>query len=85
MILSGDLSQSYQSFLNSICLTAFAGTNGGLALMTFSTEKQMQLLIVGEQQLIPALLIISDANQFLLMGFCLETAWIGDHFERNSL
>ncbi|CAX32158.1 Conserved hypothetical protein [Prochlorococcus marinus str. MIT 9313] len=39
MILSGDLSQSYQSFLNSICLTAFAGSNGGLALMTFYREK----------------------------------------------
>ena len=74
MILSGDLSQSYQSFLKSICLTAFAGTNGGLALMTFSAEKQMQLLIVGEQQLMPALLIISDASPFLLMGFFLETA-----------
>ena len=85
MILSGDLSQSYQSFLNSICLTAFAGTNGGLALMTFSAEKQMQLLIVGEQQLMPALLIISDASQFLLMGFCLETAWLVGHFEDNSL
>ena len=33
----------------------------------------------------PALLIISDASQFLLMGFYLETAWIGDHFESNSL
>ena len=80
MILSGDLSQSYQSFLNSICLTAFAGTNGGLALMTFSAEKQMQLLIVGEQQLMPALLIISDASPFLLRGLCLETAWLGGHF-----
>ncbi|KZR82037.1 hypothetical protein PMIT1342_01383 [Prochlorococcus marinus str. MIT 1342] len=40
MILSGDLSQSYQSFLNSICLTAFAGSNGGgVALMTFYREK----------------------------------------------
>ena len=48
MILSGDLSQSYQSFLNSICLTAFAGTNGGLTLMTFFAKKQMQLLIVSK-------------------------------------
>ena len=85
MILSGDLSQSYQSFLNSICLTAFTGTNGGLGLMTFSGEKQMQLLIVGEQQLIPALLIISDASPLLLMGLCLETALIGGHFASNSL
>ena len=85
MILSGDLSQSYQSFLNSICLTAFAGTNGGLTLMTFYREKQMQRLIVSKQQLMPALLIISDASQFLLMGIYLETAWIGDHFESNSL
>ena len=85
MILSGDLSQSHQSFLNSICLTAFAGTNGGLALMTFSAEKQMPRLIAGEQQLMPALLIISDASQFLLMVFCLETAWLGGHFESNSL
>ena len=85
MILSGDLSQSYQSFLNSICLTAFTETNGGLGLMTFSGEKQMRLLIVGKQQLMPALLIISDASQFLLMGFCLEKAWLGSHFESNSL
>ncbi|ABM77585.1 Conserved hypothetical protein [Prochlorococcus marinus str. MIT 9303] len=48
MILSGDLSQSHQSFLNSICLTAFAGTNGGLTLMTFYREKQMQRLIVNK-------------------------------------
>ncbi|KGG29152.1 hypothetical protein EV13_1307 [Prochlorococcus sp. MIT 0702] len=27
-----------------------------------------------------ALVIISDASQFLLMGFCLETAWLGGHF-----
>ena len=53
--------------------------------MTFSAEKQMQRLIVGEQQLMPALLIISDASQFLLMGFCLETAWLGGHLESNSL
>ena len=53
--------------------------------MTFSGEKQMQLLIVSKQQLIPALLIISDASQFLLMGFCLEKAWLGSHFESNSL
>ena len=57
MILSGDLSQSYEFFLNSICLTAFAGSNGGLALMTFYREKQMLLLRVGKQQLMPALLI----------------------------
>ena len=69
MILSGDLSQSHQSFLNNICLTAFAGTNGGLALMTFYREKSMQRLIVSKQQLMPALLIISDASPFLLMFF----------------
>jgi len=81
MILSGDLSQSHQSFLNNICLTAFAVTNGGLALMTFSAEKQMPQLIAGEQPLMPALLIISDASQFLLMVFCLETAWLGGHLK----
>ena len=85
MILSGDLSQSHQSFLNSICLIAFAGSNGGLALMTFYREKQMQRLRVGKQQLVPALLIISDASPFLFMGFCLEKAWLGGHFESNSL
>ncbi len=53
--------------------------------MTFSGEKQMQRLIVSKQQLMPALLIISDASPFLLMGFCLETAWLGGHFEGNSL
>ena len=85
MILSGDLSQSHQSFLNNMCLTAFAVTNGGLALMTFSAEKQMPQLIAGEQPLMPALLLISDAGQFLLLVFCLETAWLGGQFESNSL
>lgn len=53
--------------------------------MTFSAEKQMPRLIAGKQQLMPALLIISDASPFLLMVFCLETAWLGGHFESNSL
>ncbi|ABM77584.1 Hypothetical protein P9303_08331 [Prochlorococcus marinus str. MIT 9303] len=38
-----------------------------------------------QEQLMPALLIISDASPFLLMGFCLETAWLGGHLESNSL
>ncbi|KZR67453.1 hypothetical protein PMIT1303_00553 [Prochlorococcus sp. MIT 1303] len=53
--------------------------------MTFSAEKQMPRLIAGEQPSMPALLIISDASQFLLMVFCLEKAWLGGHFESNSL
>ncbi len=37
----------------------------------------MPPLIVGEQPLMAALLIISDVSKFLLMSLCLETAWRG--------